>query len=120
MPVRIALVVIALVAGAWLALGVRALDLEADGTVSSLRDARLLNADKEPLVNEGLQLVASGRRVDGLAAAERVVAEEPDNLEGWLALSYIHAGLNDSRRAAKALRRARSLNPLIPPGAARP
>jgi cytochrome c-type biogenesis protein CcmH/NrfG len=120
LPVRIALVVIALAAGAWLALGVRALELEADETVSSLRDARLLSADKEPLVNEGLQLFASGRREAGLAVAERVVAEEPDNLEGWLALSYFYAGLNDSKRAAHALRMARALNPLIRPDAARP
>jgi cytochrome c-type biogenesis protein CcmH/NrfG len=119
-PLRIVLVVIALVAGARLVLGVRALELEADGTVSSLRDARLLSVDKEPLMNEGLQLFASGRREDGLAVAERVVADEPENLEGWLSLSYIYAGLNDPQRAAYALRRARALNPFIRPGAAGP
>lgn len=119
-PIRVALAVVALLAAAWLGLGVRALDLESEGTVSSLRDARLLSEDKGPLVNEGLALYEAGRRDEGLAVTRRVVAEEPDNLQGWLALSYLYAASDDSRRAARALRQARALNPLIRQNATSP
>lgn len=109
---------IALLAGAWLVLGVRAVDLESDETVSSLRDARLLSVDKEPLVKESLLLFAMGRHEEALAVAKRIVAEEPSNLEGWLTVSYLYAASKDSKRAARALQRARSLNPLVRPGVA--
>jgi Flp pilus assembly protein TadD len=107
------MVAVALLALAWLALGIRALDLESEGTASALRDARLLSVDKEPLVNEGLALYKAGRRDEGLAVTRRVVAEEPDNLQGWLALSYLYTASDDSRRATRALRQARALNPFI-------
>jgi cytochrome c-type biogenesis protein CcmH/NrfG len=119
-PIRIAVVVVALIAVAWLALGVRALDLESEGTVRSLRDARLLSVDKEPLMDEGLRLFTSGRPEDGLAVAERVVRDEPENLEGWLSLYYIYTGLDDSQGAARAFRKARALNPMVRPPSVRP
>jgi hypothetical protein len=119
--VRSALVAIALLAGAWLVLGVRALNLESEArspssglerSLSSLRSARLLSVDKEPLLNEGLMLFASGRREEGVAIAKRVVAEEPDNLDAWLALYYLYSTSSDPKRAAHATRRVRALNPL--------
>jgi tetratricopeptide (TPR) repeat protein len=128
---RCALVAIALLAGTWLVLGVRALDLEAEATtvrpgaqggsltpaevsraLSSLRSARLLSVDKGPLLNEGLLLFATGRREEGLAIAERVVDEEPDNLDGWFALYTLYSASRDPNRAAQARRRVRALNPL--------
>jgi tetratricopeptide (TPR) repeat protein len=126
--VRTTLAIVALLAGAWLVLGVRALDLEADATTAgsrtltpdevrgaqdSLQRARLLSVDKEPLLKEGLLLFAAGRREEGLALLERVVAEEPDNLDAWVALYPVYSASGDPRRAAQALRRVSSLNPLV-------
>jgi hypothetical protein len=121
---RTALIGIALLAGAWLVLGIRALDLnseartsssnpsEVKSALSSLRDAGLLSVDKEPLLNEGLLLYATGRRAEGIATEKRLVAEEPDNLDAWLALVYMYSTSNDPKRAAYAGRRVRALNPL--------
>lgn len=129
--IRCALVALALVAGAWLVLGVRAVELESEaGTVgsgdggtsrapgelerarSSLRDARLLSVDKEPLLNEGLLVFAAGGRKEGLAIVERVVREEPDYLEAWTALFYMYSVSEERQRAARVVRRVRALNPL--------
>jgi tetratricopeptide (TPR) repeat protein len=129
--IRGALIAVALLAAAWLALGVRALNLEseartaanADGNASlspvererarrALRDARLLSVDHEPLLNEGLLLVAAGRRKQGIAIAEQVVREEPDYLEGWISLYYLYSMTGDKKRAARVARRVGSLNPL--------
>lgn len=128
---RCALVAVALVAGAWLVLGVRALDLELEARTASsddgsaqlspvemeharrsLRNARLLSVDKEPLLNEGLLLFAAGRRERALAVAERVVREEPDYLEGWTALYYMYSVSGERKRAARVARTVRALNPL--------
>jgi hypothetical protein len=130
-PIRIALAVIALVAGAWLALGVRATDLESDARTlgsgtqgaprtadevrrarTDLRRARLLSVDREPLLSEGLLLFASGRRDEGLEIVERVAAEEPSNIDGWFALYSLYSQSNNPERAAEAARRIRALNPL--------
>jgi hypothetical protein len=129
--IRCALVALAIVAGAWLVVGYRAVDLEAEaGTVpsldgntslspaeleharSALRDARLLSVDKEPLLNEGLLLFATGRREEGLAIAEGVVAEEPNYVEGWTALYYMRSLAGDGKRAARAARKVQARNPL--------
>jgi tetratricopeptide (TPR) repeat protein len=128
--IRGALVAVALVAAAWLALGVRALDLEsqartaayADGNASltpverkrarrALQDARVLSVDHEPLLNEGLLLFAAGRRKQGIAIAERVVREEPDYLDGWTSLYYLYSVTGDKKRAARVARTVRLLNP---------
>jgi Flp pilus assembly protein TadD len=118
--VRVALVTVALFAGAWLVLGIRAQDLESEArspssnverSLSSLRRARLLSVDKEPLLNEGLVRFASGQHGEGIAIAKRVVAEEPDNFEAWLGLYYMYSTSRDSKRAAQAARRVRALNP---------
>ena len=129
--IRGALIAVALVAAAWLALGVRALNLksealtpaDADGNASlspvererarrALRDARVLSVDHEPLLNEGLLLSAAGRRKQGIAIVEQVVREEPDYLEGWISLNYLYSVTGDKKRAARAARKVGSLNPL--------
>jgi hypothetical protein len=130
-PVRIAVVVIALLAGAWLVLGVRAVGLESDARTlgsgpqgaprtaaevrraeTALRRARLLSVDKDPLLNEGLLLSATGRRTAGVALVERVTTEEPSNLDGWLALYTLYSKSDHRKRAEEAARRVRELNPL--------
>jgi hypothetical protein len=71
---------------AWLALGVRALDLESEGTVSSLRDARLLSVDKEPRVNDARAYMAGGakRRLGLRNGSSR---RSPTTSRGWLVLA---------------------------------
>jgi tetratricopeptide (TPR) repeat protein len=128
---RCALVAVALLAGAWLVLGVRALELQSDGrevlaraqsgTVAAdevrhaqslFQRARRLNADKTPLLDEAFLLSATGRRPEGISVAERLVEEEPDNVDGWIVVYLGSRQLGDSQRAAQALDRVRALNPL--------
>jgi hypothetical protein len=123
--IRLSLLVIALLAGLWLGLGVRAIDLESEAktsaskpggvgrALSALHDARLLSADKEPLLNEALLRFATGRHARGIAIGERLVAAEPDNLDTWMALYYMHSTSHDARRAARVARRVRAINPLV-------
>jgi hypothetical protein len=129
--IRSALVVVALVAGAWLVLSFRAVELEGDADAvfaraqrgeatpadvrhghDLLRSARLLSADKSPLLAEGLLLFAGGRHDDGLAIAKRVVADEPENLGAWLALHVMYSRTHDAKGAAHAARKVSALNPL--------
>ena len=121
---------------AWLAVGLRAyaLEDEALGVLSRaqekplsraevrdaqglLRDARVLSADQQPLVTEAQLLVLAGRDVEAKEIAERVVTEEPDNLEAWTLLYAAtvvrRSPAHDPKRAAQALRRIRELNPLV-------
>lgn len=110
-------------------LGIRALDLESEArTVGSssgptttrdvrhareaLDRARLLSVDQTPRLNEGLLLFATGRRLEGRAILERVVADEPENVDGWLALYTVTSRSGDRRGATAAARRVRALNPL--------
>jgi hypothetical protein len=134
---RSALVAVALVAGAWLVLGFRAIELEADGQsiferaqrgpipVAEVRRGQDLlqragrfNADQSPLLYESFLLFDTGRYAEAAETAERLVADEPDNVDGWIVL-YLAArgpegasGERDPERAAQALRMVRALNPL--------
>jgi predicted Zn-dependent protease len=129
--IRWGLVALALAAGAWLVLGYRAVELEADATtvspgatrtdlspeeasdaLYSLRRARKLSADNRPLLNEGLLLFAMGRREEGLGVVERVVAEEPENIDGWLSLYYLNLAKGNREAAAEAAAEVQALNPL--------
>jgi hypothetical protein len=130
MPVRLVLVATALVAAAWLAASLRASDLESraqevvdrvredpppaelERAIADLRDARSFNADKEPLVNEALLLWQAGRLGDARARAERVVADEPRNVEGWFALWAVSAAAREPERARQAMVHIRALDPL--------
>lgn len=118
------LVAIALVAGAWLVVGVRAVDLESEArTLSSerrdvgralgaVRSARLLSVNKDPSVREGLLLFSAGRRAEGIAIGERVVEEEPENFDAWISLYYMYSTARDEERAVGVARKIRDLNPL--------
>lgn len=125
---RCALVVVALLAEAWLLLGLRMVELEAQGrevrseaqrgrvTADEVRHgqdllhrARRLNADSGPLYEESLLLLNAGRRREAAAAARRLVEEEPDNLDGWILVYLIPRG---RQLGEEALRRVRALSPL--------
>jgi cytochrome c-type biogenesis protein CcmH/NrfG len=127
---RLALLAAALVAAAWLVASLRASDLESraqavvdrvqqdppqaelDRAIGDLRDARSFNADEMPLVNEALLLWQAGRMDQAAAVAERVVADEPRNVEGWFALFAILTAAGERERASHALARVRTLDPL--------
>jgi hypothetical protein len=127
---RAALLVLALIAGAWLVAGYRSLVLEArgeaileeskraelpPGELERGRDyferARRLNADNTPLLDESLLLAYEGHHDEAVALAEQVVAEEPENLDGWISVYLTSLGAKHPRRAAVALREIRRLNP---------
>ena len=72
-----------------------------------LRDARRLNADKEPEINEVILLLSvSGSTAKALALAEQVVDEEPQNVDAWFALWAASLAAGD--RARPTGRSARS------------
>jgi hypothetical protein len=130
MIARLALLAAALVAAAWLAASLRASELESraqvvvdrvqedppqvevDRAIDDLRDARSFNADEMPLVNEALLLWQAGRVDQAAAVAERVVADEPRNVEGWFALFAISTAAGNRERASEAIARVRALDPL--------
>jgi hypothetical protein len=125
--VRGALAATALLAGVWLAFGYHAIGLAEEGEAvlervgreplqrdhvqraqDALQGARRLSVDQDPLIDEGLLLVAAGRRREAATLAERVTEREPENTRGWfLAL----ASAPESRRAEEARRRLSELNP---------
>ncbi len=128
--VRVALVVVALLASAWLAAGLRAIELESEAqtvldrvserppqadierAIDNLRDARRYNADKTPDVNRALLLWQGGRLEQATALGERVVADEPLSVEGWFALWAISLQAGDRQRAARVIAQLRELDPL--------
>jgi hypothetical protein len=138
------LVVVALLAIAWLALGLRASRLEAQGRdlveraqgskpspaevaegLDVLRRARRFNADQEPRIAEVALLTEAGRNAEATALARRIIHDEPDNIDGWVVL-YLGAVLaGDDARRDRALRALDDLNPqlaerLKPDGSGRP
>jgi predicted Zn-dependent protease len=126
--VRSALVAVALVAGAWLALGVRALALESDAgqvldrarqgpvetaevnaALDDLAQAGRLSPDQAPVIRQGELLAAAGRDEEARAVARRVTRAEPDNLQAWF-LAWVVAD-PDKRAKEHAKRHLLELNP---------
>jgi hypothetical protein len=128
-------VAVALAAIAWLALGLRAIHLEAEGrqvlenaqrgqvTPSELREgldllrrAQRVNPDKDPRLAEVVLLIEAGRENAAIDLAERVMADEPENLEGWLVLYFAAIRTGDASRAVRALGRIEDLDPQVADG----
>jgi hypothetical protein len=122
--IRSALVVMALLVGAWLALGVRAVALENDSetvlnraragpipaaeankALDDLAKAGRLSPDQSPLIHQGELLTAIGRTGEAHAVAKRATDAEPENLQAWF-LTWV---LADPGTAAKAHAKARLL-----------
>jgi predicted Zn-dependent protease len=125
---RIALAAVALLALAYLTIGLRnvvlaergaelaALENPTDAEVAEAEDllerARLLDPDTRPLLVEGGLLAAQGRD-EGLALIERAVEREPDNVLAWSVLAAATREADPARsRAARA--RMRELSPPVP------
>jgi hypothetical protein len=81
--------------------------------LAALRRARRFNMDSDARIAEAALLAGAGRGKEAIAVGERVVADEPDNLDAWV-LVYLSAALaSDQPRAARALRRLDALNPQL-------
>ena len=119
--VRGALLGLALLAGAWLLVGVRGVRLIDDGdaviakaqaghaTPAEIDDALAdyaragrLSPDQTPLVQQGALLLAAGRADQARAKALSATRVEPDNLQAWL-LAFAASGDDpEAKRHAKA------------------
>jgi hypothetical protein len=130
LPFRCALVLIALAVVAWLALSIRALDLDAQGRAivdrvrsgkisaaelergrAAFQGARRFNADRTPLIHEAFLLMIVGRRREALALTEHIVADEPDNRDGWTFVYLAAQAAGDRATEARAVRAVRALDP---------
>jgi tetratricopeptide (TPR) repeat protein len=126
--IRCALVVIALLAGAWLALGVRAVRLEDDAeavitqaragpvapdqvnaALDDLAKAGRLSPDQAPLIDQGELLVSAGRADEARAVAKRATDAEPENLQAWF-LTWVVADPSSPEKE-QAKQRLLELNP---------
>ena len=132
MLARVLIVVIALLALAWLGVSVRGYDLYEDGerlafapgarkaqvdeAARLLKDARFLNPDTRPLLTKGALLVARGgrRAPEGVALLEEAVRREPDNVVAWAVLASATRRL-DPERSREARARADELSPPVAP-----
>src|SRR5215210_472227 len=133
MVVRALIVVLALLAGGWLAVQERAARAESEleaiafdpggalgpGTVARaealLRTDRRLNPDRRPDLYEAVVLGRAGRTPEAVAVLRRAVAAEPENLEAWALLARA-ARTEDPALAARARARQRELAPPVPEG----
>ena len=132
-PIRALIVVLALLAGGWLAVQERAAHAEKEidkiafgpggtlrsGTVARaedlLRTDRRLNPDRRPDLYEAVVLGRAGRTREAIAVLRRTVAAEPENLEAWALLARA-ARTEDPALAARARARQRELAPPVPEG----
>lgn len=127
---RAAAVLGALLVASWFALGVRQATSTEDAAriVSSLdrpsaartaRAARLLdhagtlNPDRQvDLLRAQLDL-QRGDRAAARRRVERVVGDEPDNIDAWTRLAFV-VGRGDPAAFARAVREVRRLAPVVP------
>ena len=118
----------AVLVGAWLAVGVRAVALENDGRaviarartgpippadakkgLDDLAKAGRLSPDQSPLIHQGELLTSVGRTDEAKAVAKRATDAEPENLQAWF-LTWVLADPN-SQAKADAKARVLQLNP---------
>jgi hypothetical protein len=123
------IVLVAVLVGAWLAVGYRAVRLEDRGQAlidrahdqgispaelaqgrRDLQRAGRFSPDTTSLLLEGQLLDAAGDLEGAARIANRLTEEEPDNSGGWF-LAYFTAGGADKPRAKVALRELGRLNP---------
>jgi hypothetical protein len=131
--IRALIVVLALLAGGWLAVQERAAQAESEleaiafepgGGLGSetvaraevlLRTGRRLNPDRRPDLYEAVVLGRAGRRSEAIAVLRRTAAAEPENLEAWALLARA-ARTEEPALAARARARQRELAPPVPEG----
>jgi hypothetical protein len=127
--VRFFIGAVALVVIAWLALGLRATLLEAEGrdaiehgetrtsritaALDDARSARRWNADSAPRLIEARLLAADGHAARAVALARAVARDEPENLEAWAVLYVGAIATDDAALRRRSLHRIGELNPQL-------
>jgi predicted Zn-dependent protease len=123
-PVRIVLILAALLAGAWLVVQERAARAEQRLTAIAfenrdpadaqrlLKTDRRLNPDRRPDLFEAVILGRTGDFKGAVALIQRVTRAEPENIEAWGLLGSA-AQRVDPKLAAEAKARARALSPPV-------
>jgi hypothetical protein len=127
--VRFTVGAFALIVIAWLALGLRASSLEAEGrdalergetrssrlaaALDDARSARSGNAGTAPRLIEARLLAADGRTGEAVALASEVAREEPENLEAWALLYVAALSTDDARMRQRSLQKIAELNPQL-------
>jgi predicted Zn-dependent protease len=120
LAVRCALVVVALLVGAYLAVGVHNVRLVDDGdavlakartgkvpartvdaALSDYEDAQKLSPDPTPLIHRGELLLATGRKIEASKALIRAIQDEPDNIQAWTLAYAASAGDPSAHELAK-------------------
>ena len=120
---------LALLAGGWLAVGLRVVALEEEGNAAferarqgslsaadvtrarnALESADSLTVDPTHQLIEGRLLAAVGERDQAANLALPVLAEEPENVDAWY-LAYVSATNPQGRALTR--RRVEQLNPLL-------
>jgi predicted Zn-dependent protease len=125
---RVALVALALVVIGWLAVGLRSAipETRAKTLIQDRRlggaggaraerllvDARSLNPDSRPRIDQAALLLATGRRREAVRVLGPVVRKEPDNARAWGLLADATANI-DPRASARARARLRQLEPPV-------
>jgi predicted Zn-dependent protease len=128
LAVRVVLVLVALVAVAWLAVGLRSARLAQEGRGGAqaklerlspaqvahrqdlLRRSLAHNADADPLVRQAALLAFMGRPAAGVPLLRQVVEREPENYDAWAQLAAATAR-SDPALSRRARARALELNP---------
>jgi predicted Zn-dependent protease len=124
--VRVALVVVAVLALGWLVVQERATVLQRRGVSAAghlavpgnaaraeraFRDARFLNPDTDPDVGRAVLYLARKQRGRAKALLDGVLRKEPDNLTAWAVL-YSVSRDRDAATARRALAARARLDPL--------
>ena len=81
--------------------------------LDTLRRARQFNTDSDARLTQAALLAQRGRGREAIAIAERVVEDEPENLDAWVLLYVSSAFTSDAPGAAQALGRVQELNPQL-------
>jgi hypothetical protein len=117
LAIRGALLVLALLAGVWLAVGIQDVNSQEDGdavlakaqkgsvpsaevdaALDDYDNARRLSPDETPLIHKGQLLLAAGRGAEARGIALQAVHDEPDSLQAWL---FSYAAFSDNHLARK-------------------
>lgn len=129
-PARVVALLVALVACAWFALGVRqtrdtqraAAILARPGTLTTAQAAQVatllshagtLNPDRQVQLLRAELVLREGHPPAARAIVLGVLSSEPQNIDAWAALARSSRG--DPQTFRLALRRARALAPVVPP-----
>ena len=113
----------------WLALGLRATLLEAegrdalerggeaagqpDGALDDLRAARRWNSGSAPRLIEARLLATGGRPAQAVALAQEVARDEPENLEAWAVLYIGALAIDREPLARRSLQTIGELDPQL-------